>query len=102
MRDVVEVVAALVGERPGRAPARHAPVDELRVAGQALVGADAEPFGDAGAVALDQDVGALQQAEEHLAALLLAEVEGERLVAAEDPEVGARSATRRGRPGRPG
>ena len=86
--DVVEVVAALVGERAGRSPARHAPVDELCVAGQALVGADPEAFGDAGPVPLDQDVGPLDQPEEHLAALLLTEIEGERLVPAEDPQPG--------------
>ena len=69
-RDVVEVVAALLGERSRRPPAGHAAVDERRVAGQALVGTDAEPLGHPGPVPLDQDVGALDQAEERLAALL--------------------------------
>ena len=46
--DVVDVVAGRWGVGPVLAPAGHAPVDQLGVAGQALVGPDAEPLGDAG------------------------------------------------------
>ena len=54
---------ARCGERPVLAPAGHPAVDERGVAAQALLGADAEAFGDAGPVALDEDVGALDQVE---------------------------------------
>ena len=56
-RDVVHVVAGGLGQRAVLAPAGHPAVDQPRVAGQALVGADAEPLGDAGAHALDEHVG---------------------------------------------
>ena len=62
-RDVVDVVAGRVRERPVLAPAGHAAVHEPRVAGEARVGADAEPLGHAGPEALDQRVGLLDQAQ---------------------------------------
>ena len=49
---------------PVLAPAGHPPVDELGVAGEALVGADAEPLHHARAEALDQRVGALDEVEQ--------------------------------------
>ncbi len=61
--DVRDVVPGGVGERALLAPAGHPPVDELRVEGVARGGADAEPLGDPGAEALDQDVGALDEVE---------------------------------------
>src|SRR5690606_37748441 len=45
-------------------PSGHAAVDELRVAGEALVGADAETLHHAGAEALGQRVGALDEIEQ--------------------------------------
>ena len=48
---------ASCGQRAVLAEARHAPVDEALVDGQALVGADAEALHDAGPEALEQDVG---------------------------------------------
>ena len=47
-------------------PARHAAVDQSRVSGEGVVGPEAEPFGDAGAKAFDEDVGAFDQAEDLL------------------------------------
>lgn len=61
--DVADVVARAVGEGAVLAPAGHPAVDEGGVAGQAGVGADAEPFGDAGAVALDEQVGPFDEVE---------------------------------------
>ena len=60
-RDVVDVVADVVGERPFLTPAGHAAVDEARVAVERDVRADAEPFGDAGPEALDQHVRGLAE-----------------------------------------
>ncbi len=62
-------------QRPVLAPAGHPPVDQLRVAGEAGVGPDAEPFGDAGAVPLDEDVGAFDQVEDAVGAALGLEVD---------------------------
>ena len=63
-RDVVDVVAGRLGVRAVLAPAGHAAEHQLRVAGEALVGPDAEPFHDAGAEALDERVGRLDQIEQ--------------------------------------
>lgn len=62
--DVGHVVSGARGERAVLAPAGHAAVDQPGVAGVAVTGADAEALGDAGAVALDQDVGALGEVED--------------------------------------
>jgi len=69
-------VAGGVAERALLAPAGHPPVDQLRVALQALLGADPEALGDAGAEALDEDVGLLDQAQDDLAARVALEVDG--------------------------
>lgn len=53
-----------LGQRSLLAPAGHPAVDELRIAGQAGVGAHAEAFRDAGAVALDEDVGAFDEVQD--------------------------------------
>ena len=47
-RDVVDVVAGRLRQRPVLAPAGHPAVDEPRVAGEAPVGAEAEPLGHPG------------------------------------------------------
>ena len=52
--DVVEVVAGRLGQRPGLSPAGHPAVDQPRVAGPAVLGAEPETLGGAGAQALDQ------------------------------------------------
>ncbi|CAM5713196.1 hypothetical protein SGRIM128S_05205 [Streptomyces griseomycini] len=62
--EVRDVVPRAVGERALLAPAGHPAVDQARVAGVAVPGTDAEALGDAGAVALDQDVGAFGQVED--------------------------------------
>lgn len=74
-RDVADVVSRGRGERSVLAPAGHPAVDEPRVAGEAGLGADAEAFGDAGPVALDQDVGARDEVEHGGGAVLGLEVD---------------------------
>ncbi len=61
--DVADVVTGRLRERAVLAPAGHPAVDEPRVAGETVVGAEAEPLGDAGAVALEEDVGLLDEGE---------------------------------------
>lgn len=74
-REVGDVVPGALGQRAVLAPAGHPAVDELRVAGEAGVGADAEPFGHSGAVALDEDVGAFGQVEDAGRPLVALEVQ---------------------------
>ena len=62
--DVVDVVAGGVGQGPVLAPARHARVDEARVALEADVGAETQPLHYARAEALDQHVGLLDQTKQ--------------------------------------
>ena len=76
--DVVEVVAGGGGVGSVLAPAGHAAVDEARVAGQAVVGADAEPLGHAGPEPLQQCVGAVNQGKDRLDALGRLEVDADR------------------------
>ena len=64
------------------APARHASVDELRVAGEARVGTEAEPLGDAGPEALEQRVGALDEPQHELDAVGVLQVDADRAAAA--------------------
>ena len=64
------------------APAGHAAVDELRVAGEAHVGAEAEPLGHAGPEALDQRVGLLDEAQHRLDAVGVLQVDADRAPAA--------------------
>lgn len=61
--DVRDVVPGGVRERAVLAPAGHPAVDEPRIAGVAVGGADAEPLGDSGAEALDEHVGPLDQVQ---------------------------------------
>ena len=81
-RDVVDVVARGLRHRAVLAPAGHAAVDELRVAGEAHVGAEAEPLGDAGPEALDERVGLLDEPQHRLDAVGLLEVDADRAPAA--------------------
>ena len=57
-REIVEVVAGGLRQRPVLSPAGHAAVDEARVALGAVGGPEAEPLHHARPVALDQRVGA--------------------------------------------
>ena len=61
--DVVDVVPGARRQRALLAPAGHPAVDERRVAGEAVLRPDAEPLGDAGTEALDEDVGPADQVE---------------------------------------
>ena len=76
-RDIVDVVAGGVGERPGLAPAGDAAEDELRVAGEADVGAEAEPLHHAGPKPLDDRVGAGDQIERQRGALRVLQIDGD-------------------------
>ena len=68
-RDVVDVVTRGLRVRTVLAPAGHAPVDELRVPGEAGVRSDAEPLGDARPEPLDERVGLLDEREHGLDAV---------------------------------
>ena len=83
-REVVDVVADVARERTVLAPPGHAGVDEPVVAGAARVGADAEPFGDAGPEALEQHVGLLAQTEHDLGRVRMLEVDAGAAAAAVD------------------
>ncbi len=61
--DVVHVVPGGLRERTVLAPPGHPAVDQARVAGQALVGSEAEALGGAGAHALDEHVSLGDQVE---------------------------------------
>ena len=89
-RDVVDVVAGGLGVRAVLAPAGHAPVDEPGVAGEAGVGAEAEPLHDAGAEALDEAVGLLDERQHGLDAVGVLEVDADRAPPAVE-HVGRRS-----------
>ena len=77
-RDVVDVVAGHLGVGPLLAPARHAAVDQLGVAGHADVGAQAEALHDAGTEALEDGVGAVDEAQRRLDAGRVLEVDRDR------------------------
>ncbi|RPK45394.1 hypothetical protein EES40_13265 [Streptomyces sp. ADI93-02] len=97
--DVADVVTCPLGQRPVLAPAGHPPVDEPRVALQAGVGAYAEAFGDPRAVALDQDVGALDEVEDLPGSALGLQVDEDRpLVAVGEVEGGFDADHRASRP----
>jgi len=83
-RDVVDVVARIVGERAFLAPARHASVHEAPVAREARLGAESQPLRDAGTEPLDQRVGAIDEPEHEAGALRRLEVDGERPSSAEE------------------
>ncbi|KAF5289622.1 hypothetical protein FQR65_LT20784 [Abscondita terminalis] len=73
--DVVDVVPRRMRQRAMLAPARHAAVDQARVAFQAGPGPQAQALHDAGPKALDQQVGARDQGHGGGLALLAAQVD---------------------------
>jgi hypothetical protein len=79
--DVVDVVPRPRRVRALLPPAGHAGVDEARVAGEADVGTETEPLGDAGAVAPGQDVGPVDQPQRRVPPVGLAEVDRDRPLA---------------------
>jgi hypothetical protein len=81
-RDVVDVVAGGLRQRPILAPAGDAPVDQPWIAREARLGAEPEPFGHAGTKAFDQRVGLFRQRQHDLDCLRLLEIEGDRAPAA--------------------
>lgn len=76
-RHVVDVVADVLSEWAVLPETGHAAVDQPGVALRAVVRSDAEPFGDPGAEALDQDVGVRDEREHHRGAVGMLEVDGE-------------------------
>ena len=80
-RDVVDVVAGHRRPRSLLPPAGEPAVDQARVAGQADVGPDAEPLGDAGAPHVDQSVGAFDEPEHELRTRGVLQVDGDRALA---------------------
>ncbi len=91
-REIVHVVADIAGEGTGLAPTGHARVDEARVAREARVGTDAEPFGDSGPEAFEQHVGVLAHTQHHLRPLRVLEVDADAAPAAVDNGVGRHEA----------
>ncbi len=80
--EVVHVVPRAVAKRPGLPVAADRAVHEAGVLlAQGLV-ADAEPLEHAGAEGLEQDVAVADQATQHLAALLVLEVDADRALVA--------------------
>jgi len=61
--DVVQVVPGRMGPRSGLPPAGHPGVDESRFAGEAVVRAESQPFGDAGPHPFHERVRTLHQFE---------------------------------------
>ena len=62
-------MAGRIGVRPFLPPARHAAVDERRIACQTVVGTKTEALGNTGPEALHQRVGRLDQTHDGLDAL---------------------------------
>ena len=89
-----------MGKRPVLSPTRHPPVDEARVPGEALVGADAKAFGDARAEPLDQRVGTVDELEQGGSAVRVLEIDRD-VASATQQDVGGRErrAPARGPPG---
>ncbi len=77
-RDVVDVMSGRVRVRTVLAPAGHPPVDELRVAGQAVVGPDAESLGHARTEGLEQRVRLLDEAQDELDACGALQIDADR------------------------
>ena len=94
-RDVVDVVAGRLRERTVLAPPGHAPVHQLRVAGEAHVGTEPEPFGHAGPEALDERVGLLDHPQHRLHPVGVLQVDGDGAPPAPVEDEPARPARRR-------
>ena len=78
-RDVVDVVAGSTCERSGLPPARHAAVDQLRIAREAYFGPDAEPLHHTGAETLDQRIGLFDQLQRGFDRFRFLQIERDRL-----------------------
>src|SRR5207302_1167611 len=69
--DVVEVVADARRERTGLAPAGDPAVDQARVAGEALLRAEAHPLGDARPEPLDEHVRLVHQSVREMISFMI-------------------------------
>ncbi len=76
--DVVDVVTGHGRHRPVLTPARHAPVDQTGVAGEAGLGSDAQALGHTGPEAFDQPVGLGHQPEHELQRVGVLQVDAHR------------------------
>jgi hypothetical protein len=70
-----DVVARHGRPRAVLSPARHPPVDQPGIARQARPRPDSEPLGDPGTIALEQDVGRLDERQHHFRGLGPAQVD---------------------------
>src|SRR6516162_7462472 len=73
--DVVQIVPGGLRERALLAPAGDAAINEARVAREAILGAEAQPFGDSGAEPFDQRVGVFDETQSKRLAVRMFEVD---------------------------
>src|SRR5690606_7318716 len=79
--DVVDVMTGGFRQQAVLAPTGHPAVDEPRVAGMALRRADTQPLGDSRPEPFDENVGHLDQAEDHPGGIRALEIRRDRLLA---------------------
>ena len=82
--EVVDVVAGMSGQRAVLAVSRHAGIHQTRIAFAQRVGADAQPFGHAGPVHVDEGIGVGGQPVHEVPAAGILHVGGKRTLAAAD------------------
>ncbi len=73
--DVIQIMSRGLRERTGLPPPRHASVYQTRIAREARLGPDAEPFGHPGAERLDEYVRFFDHGQDHLAGARLLQIE---------------------------
>ncbi|KAG0770756.1 hypothetical protein G6F22_017122 [Rhizopus arrhizus] len=94
--DVVQIMAGRLRQRTVLPPAGHASVHQPRIARQAFVGPQAQPFHDARPEPFEQGVGLVQQPQYDIGRAGLLEVQRDRAAASVDD--GAAAAQESGRP----
>ena len=93
-RYVVDIMAGRMGIWAKLAPAGHAAIDQPGVDGMALRRAKAQPFGDAGAEALEQRIGTLDEIKHHRPPLGGLEIHADHPPAAQQRIAGIDTGTR--------
>jgi hypothetical protein len=93
------VVAQVVLERPGAPKSGNAAIDDVVALAFEAGEIDAQAFGDAGAVALERDVGAPGKLVRDVASLLRFKVDGETALIAVSAEEDRAGVAAEGRPG---
>ena len=79
--DVVDVVPGALSPRAVLTPAGHSAVNQSRISLEANFGADAQPFTNTGAKALDQPISRLDQAKQRVDAIGVLEIDAHRAAA---------------------